>query len=123
MKLRLLGGALMLLCVLLFAPGAQTDLQRLWLPLLMGVGAMLILNNVLAIVATGALLGLLRLDFSGDWISAIAYPTITAVCVAVSGYLLGRRFAANVRATRSARAKQRQQRSLQEQRPQEKQDP
>ncbi|MFK7915767.1 MAG: hypothetical protein AB8B93_17755 [Pseudomonadales bacterium] len=111
MKLRLAGGALMLLCVLLFAPGAQTDLQRLWLPLLMGVGAMLILQNVLAIAATGALIGFLRMDFNGDWISALAYPGIAMGCAAVCGYLLGRRFQQRMRATRADRAAQRQQRS------------
>ena len=114
MKLRLLGGAIMLLSVLLFAPGAETDLQRLWLPLLMGVGAMLILQNVVAIAATGALIGLLRLDFSGDWISALAYPGITALCTALCGFLLGRRFQERIRATRAARAQQRRQRTGQQ---------
>lgn len=111
MKLRLAGGALMLLCVLLFAPGAQTDLQRLWLPLLMGVGAMLILRNVVAIAATGALIACLRLDFGGDWISAWAYPAIAIGCAAVCGYLLGRRFQQRIQATRADRAAQRQQRT------------
>ena len=117
MKYRVLGGALMLVCVLLFAPGAHSDLQRLWLPLLMGLGAMLILQNVVAIVATGALLGFLRLDFSGDWISALAYPTIALLCAAVCGFLLGRRFQARIRTTRAARIQQRQQRAEHQQEP------
>lgn len=104
MSLRLLGGALLLLCVLLFQPGAETPLQRLWLPLLMGIGAALTLRNVLAVVVTGALLGMIRMDLaSTDWISARAYPAIAIACALASVWILARRFRAYMLATREQR--------------------
>ena len=104
MSLRLMGGALLLLCVLLFQPGAETTLQRLWLPLLMGIGAALTLRNVLAVVATGALLGMIRMDLaSTDWISARAYPAIAITCALASVWILARRFRVYMLATREQR--------------------
>ncbi|MEM1229452.1 MAG: hypothetical protein AAGI15_02865 [Pseudomonadota bacterium] len=94
----------MLASVLLYEPGAVTVLQRLLLPLLFGVGAALVLRNVLAVAATGAVLAALHADLAGDWISAAAYPLIGTACAAVAAVILGRRYRNYVRATRADRA-------------------
>lgn len=112
MKYRILGGAIMLACVLLFQPGADTALQRLWLPLCMGVSAALLLHNALAVLATGALLGLIRTDLAGgDWISATAYPIVGGLCALAALWILVQRYRRYMVATREARAAQRRQSS------------
>ncbi|MGI9325940.1 MAG: hypothetical protein ACR2PZ_12020 [Pseudomonadales bacterium] len=109
MSIRFVGGALLLMCVLLFQPGAETATQRLWLPLLMGIGAALTLRNALAVLVTGALLGMIRMEIgSTDWISAQAYPAIAITCALAAVWILARRFRLYMIATRAQRRAQKQ---------------
>ncbi len=107
MILRLAGGLLVLGCVLLFEPGATSLLQRLWLPLAFGVGAAMVLHNILAITATGALLAALRSNLAGDWVSAIAYPAIGLACAGIAAGILLQRYRRYSKATRAARVEAR----------------
>lgn len=107
----------MLACVLAFEPGAETVLQRLILPLVMATAAALVLRNLLAVLATGALLSAIQTDWQHapgpgpttlGWIDATAYPIIGVLCAVATTIILLRRFQRHIQSTAAARAAKRQ---------------
>lgn len=112
---RLLGVAVVLLCVVVYAPERGGLLQRVGLPLVMGISAIFIVQNVLSVMLAGTLLAgihsnwaavSLRLAAQPDtaaWIDGIAYPVICLLCFAVAASILLQRFRARIRATHDAR--------------------
>lgn len=114
---RLLGGALMLLCMLNYRPGAENLLQQLILPLGMAVGTALIVRNLLAVLVTAALLAFIQTRWNSlfatgstntEWIANSAYPLLGIGCTLWAGQILWARFRSYMRATASARNAHRQ---------------
>lgn len=115
---RLLGGALLLLCVLNYQPGTVSVLQQLLVPVGMAVGTALIVRNLLAVLVTAALLGFIQTRWASlfssgsaptDWIANTAYPLLAIGCTLWAGYILWVRFRAYMQATAPARNARRQQ--------------
>ena len=105
-----IGLILLLACSFVFDSSSDAPQHSLWIPLVMAVGAMLALQNVLAVaLAVTALAGIHSTIGSPDW---IAYPmlALTGACT-VTGILV-HRFRLRIVATRAAReARRREQRS------------
>ena len=81
---RVAGFCLILAGLFTMDPSASSQLHRLWIPLSMAAGALLLTRAPVAVAIAAAALCLIGMDFGGDWISAIAYPLIT---LAGLGYL------------------------------------
>lgn len=108
-----IGLMLLLACSFVFDSSSDAPQHSLWIPLVMAVGAMLALQNVLAVaLAVTALAGIHSTIGSPDWIVSRAYPmlALTGACT-VTGILV-HRFRLRIVATRVAReARRREQRS------------
>ncbi|MDA1073274.1 MAG: hypothetical protein O3A63_00755 [Proteobacteria bacterium] len=90
--------------MVLFEPGSSSIVQRLLLPLLFGLSAGLITQNLLAVCLTGAVLGIIHTDLSQvSWIDRFAYPAIAAVCVLTLTALYMQRGRKRIRETHSER--------------------
>ncbi len=112
---RLLGVAVVLLCVVLYDPAQGGLLQQLLLPVVMGISAIFIVQNVLSVMLAGTLLagihshwsllslGLATKLTSDAWIEGFAYPAITILCFLVAGAILLQRFRQHIRSTHDAR--------------------
>lgn len=112
---RLLGVAVVLLCVVFYEPAQGGLMQRLVLPLVMSISAIFIVQNVLSVMLAGALLAgihsnwsLFSIDLATEvnteaWIEGFAYPTITILCLLIAGTILVQRFRRHIRATHDAR--------------------
>lgn len=128
MKLRVIGGLLMMLCVLVFQPGAPTLTQQLLIPLGMAVGTALIVRNLLAVLITAALLGLIQTNWAEfvpllkgtlfgisaggaasttadplAWVAGLAYPLLAMASLLLALGILGARFRRHIAATRAVR--------------------
>lgn len=112
---RLLGVAVVLLCVVLYEPAQGGLIQRVLLPLVMGLSAIFIVQNILSVMLAGTLLagihsnwslftiGLAAQVNSEPWIEGFAYPTITVLCLLIAGAILLQRFRKHIRSTHDAR--------------------
>ena len=104
------GGGLILILAssLIFDTGSDAPLYSLWLPLMMAIGAMLALQNILAVaLATTALAAIHANLASADWVIARAYPLLAAFGTLTIIVILVRRFRHQVIATRAARTARR----------------
>jgi hypothetical protein len=109
---RLIGLALVILFLFDYAPDGSSLYQRLWLPLMGGVGAYLVIQNVLAVALAVALVGGINsAPGSGDPLNGIVYPLLAICAGVVAITILVRRFGAAIRATRTARRSGRSQRT------------
>lgn len=112
---RLLGVAVVLLCVVIYEPTQGGVVQRLLLPLIMGISAMFIVQNVLSVMLAGTLLAGIHSNWSNlslslaarpaaePWIDSFAYPALTLICLVIAGAILLQRFRAHIRTTHDAR--------------------
>lgn len=112
---RLLGVVVVLLCVVAYAPEQGGLLQRVALPLVMGISAIFIVQNVLSVMLAGTLLAGIHSNWAAvsfslagqpdnaAWIAGIAYPLISLLCFTVAVAILVRRFRAHIRATHDER--------------------
>lgn len=112
---RLLGVAVVLLCVVFYEPAQGGLFQRLLLPIIMGISAVFIVQNLLAVVLAGSLLAGIHSNWSmfsitlanqvgtEQWIDGFAYPVVTIICVITAAAILVKRFRAHIRATHDAR--------------------
>lgn len=112
---RLLGVAVVLFCVVVFEPTQGGLTQRLLLPLIMGLSAMFIVQNVLSVMLAGTLLAGIHSNWANlslalatkpaaeQWIDGFAYPALTLICLAVATTLLLQRFRLHIRTTHDAR--------------------
>jgi len=109
---RLIGLALVILFLFDYAPDGASLYQRLWLPLIGGVGAYLVIQNVLAVALAVALVaGINSAPGRGDPLNGIVYPLFAICASIVAIVILARRFGAAIRATRAARHASRSQRT------------
>lgn len=102
--LRGVGLILILASSLIFDGHSDAPLHDLWLPLVMAIGAILALQNILAVaLGTTALAGI-HTDFqSADWISAQAYPLLALLGSVTIVVILVQRFRERIITTRSER--------------------
>ncbi len=101
---RLLGLAVLLVCLALYDPGAAGAVQRLGLPLLMALGAWALVQNLAAVALAVAVLGVIHLDLTnGDWIDRIAWPVITLIAILTFAWILLGRFRRHIRDTHEER--------------------
>ena len=101
---RLVGLAVVLVCLAVYDPGGDSVQQRLLLPLLMAAGAWALVQNLAAVALAVAVLGVIHLDLgSGDWIDRIAWPLLTLAATAAFVWILVRRFRARIAETHEAR--------------------
>ncbi|MCP5181897.1 MAG: hypothetical protein H6993_10070 [Pseudomonadales bacterium] len=111
--LRGIGLVLLLTCIFLIDGHSNSPLHRLWLPLVMAVGAALALHNVLAVALAILALTGIHADFgSPDWVVSVAYPCLAALAGLVVGVIVVQRFREHVRETRVVRARQREERRM-----------
>ena len=98
-----------------YAPEQGGLVQGLVLPLLMGVSAIFIVQNVLSVMLAGTLLAGIHGNWAQlgaslasepsnpAWIQGVAYPGISLLCLGVAAFILWRRFRAHIHATHEAR--------------------
>jgi hypothetical protein len=107
--LRGLGLTLILGSSLIFDSHSDTPLHDLWLPLVMGIGAILALQNILAVaLGTTALAGIHTNFHSVDWVPAQAYPLLALLGSVTIAVILVRRFRERIITTRAEREARRQ---------------
>jgi hypothetical protein len=110
---RLIGLALVILFLFDYAPDGTSLYQRLWLPLIAGIGAYLVIQNVLAVALAVALVaGINSAPGSGDPLYGVVYPLFAICAGIVAMVILARRFGAAIRDTRAARHANRSQRTV-----------
>ncbi len=109
---RLFGLTLILVCLALFNPEANTALQRLVVPLLMAAGAWALVQNLAAVALAVAVLGAIHWDLaSGDWIDRFAWPVLTVLAGITFLWILLGRFRQRIRDTHEQRWLSRQDRT------------
>jgi len=102
--LRGLGLILILASSLIFDSHLDEPLHDLWLPLVMAIGAMLALQNILAVaLGTTALAGIHTNFHSADWVPAQAYPLLALLGSVTIAVILVRRFRERIITTRADR--------------------
>ena len=95
---------LILASSLVFDSHSDAPLHDLWLPLVMAIGAMLALQNILAIaLGTTALAGIHTNFHSADWVPAQAYPLLALLGSVTIAVILVQRFRERIIATRAER--------------------
>jgi len=112
---RLLGVAVVLLCVMAYEPSQGGITQRLVLPMVMGLSAIFIVQNVLSVALAGTLLAGIHSNWAifgislatkpnaAAWIDGFAYPVVALTCLVVAGAILVQRFRRHIQATHQAR--------------------
>jgi hypothetical protein len=105
-----LGGVLTIcLCLVIFEPGGTSLWHRLLVPLLLALGAWLLVQNLAAVAFGTTVLAVIHSSPGAqDPIEGLAYPAIAALGCAVLAWIFGKRFRARIEATRSARRARRQ---------------
>ncbi len=115
---RALGVLIILATLTWFEPNAgRGAVQAVLIPLVIGAAAALVVQNLLAVLAAGALLagihadwGNLSIDLATNrvtWPASTAYPIVCISCVLGGGLILLRRFRKKIQATHDARWQQR----------------
>ncbi|MEM9623677.1 MAG: hypothetical protein AAF993_18670 [Pseudomonadota bacterium] len=101
---RIAGLSLLLGALLSFSPGQSGLLHQVILPLLIGLGAWLVLGSLLAVALAGSIVAAVHSNLdSSDWVLAYLYPTICALCTLVVAIICVRRFRTHINNTRHAR--------------------
>ncbi len=100
---RIGGAVLMLACLVSFDSTSHSLLQRLLLPLAMGLATGLIVRNLTVPAIAGLTLGAIHTQLTGDWVQAAAYPLIAGFSLATLIWLLGQRFRRHIANTHAAR--------------------
>lgn len=106
--LRGVGLILILGSSLIFDSHSDTPLHNLWLPLVMAIGAILALQNILAVaLGTTALTGIHTNFQSADWVIAQAYPLLALLGTLTIVVILVQRFRERIISTRTERESRR----------------
>ncbi|NIP16403.1 MAG: hypothetical protein GWM88_17310 [Pseudomonadales bacterium] len=110
--IRLIGLAILALCVLVYDAGSSAPFHRVVLPIAMAGAAGLMVQSAAAILLAGTLLaGVHARPGDPDWVVGIAYPVLAGLCgVGLAGILL-LRFRGRIEATREARWRARRERA------------
>ncbi len=104
LAVRVLGMAVICLCLAVFEPGSSSIWQRVGLPVLMAAGAFALVRNLAAVAFGAAVLALIHSrPGAEDPITAFAYPGIAAAALVAFGWILVRRFRSRIAATRAER--------------------
>ncbi len=102
--LRGVGLLLILGSSMIFDTASDAPLHSLWLPLVMAIGAILALQNMLAVaLATTALTAIHTNLSAGDWVIARAYPLLALFGGLTIAIILAQRFHHRVVTTRAER--------------------
>lgn len=110
MKLRLLGVAILLVCMLLYDFESDALVDRLLLPIAAAVGAWILVNNLSAVCLVASLLALAHTQLSSeDWVVSLAYPAVAALCGGCLLTIVIARFYDRIIATHEARWQHRKQ--------------
>ncbi len=104
---------LILASSLIFDSHSDAPLHDLWLPLVMAIGAILALQNTLAVaLATTALAGIHTNFQAADWVPAQAYPLLALLGSVTIVVILVQRFRERITTTRTEReARRREQKT------------
>ncbi len=102
--LRGLGVVTICLCLALYEPGGSSLWHQLLLPMLLALGAWLLVQNLAAVAFGTTVLAIIHSSpGSQDPIVGLAYPALAGVGLVTLACILGQRFRARIEATRSAR--------------------
>jgi preprotein translocase subunit SecY len=97
--LALLGGL-----VVAYHPEQGGVLQRLLIPVAMAVATWMLVQNLAAVaLGAGILAGLHSAPASADWVPALAYPALAALCAVVLAVVFAQRFRRRIAATHEDR--------------------
>ena len=108
---RVAGLVLLGALVVAYHPEQGGVLNRLLIPAGMALATWLLVQNVAAVaLGAGVLAAFHSAPGSGDWVRAVAYPVLAALCGVVLMVVLVRRFRRRIAATHEARWRQRQER-------------
>ena len=109
LSLRLAGVVVILAVLFVIDLNVDDAVNQLWLPLLLAAGAYLITLSLMAVAITAATLAFLHMELGATfWVSALAYPTLLAVCSAYIGWVLLQRFRQRIKDTHEERWASRQ---------------
>ena len=101
---RLLGVAIVALCVFLLDISELNAGHQLWLPLGLALGAYLVTESRLATLLATGLLAALHTDLASDWWwEARAYPVVALLSAGLGLALAARSFSARIRDTHEQR--------------------
>jgi len=101
---RLAGVVLLALCVVVYEPAGDSALHRLLLPLVMGLAAWLMVQNLVAVALGAFLLAAIHGDpGASDPVTGIGYPVVAAVAGLTLLGIFVQRFRARIEATHEAR--------------------
>ena len=104
MKLRLVGVAILLVCLLFYDFESEAVLDRLLLPIAAAMGAWIMINNAAAVCLVASFLALAHTDLnSKDWVVSLAYPAVAALCGACLLTIIIARFSDRISETHEAR--------------------
>ncbi|HAR30586.1 MAG TPA: hypothetical protein DCR65_03615 [Gammaproteobacteria bacterium] len=107
---RLAGMALVVLVIALWDPVSGTVAMRVGLPLIVAIGAALMVRNIAAVAFAAALLAGIHSQPGGeDPVTAIAWPIACVAAIATLAVIWGRRFRERIKATHGARWRNRSQ--------------
>jgi len=105
---RIAGALLLGILVVLYEPEQGNVIDRLIIPAAMTLAAFLLVHNALAVaLGAGLLAGIHSEPGSGDWVSALAYPLLAALCAGVVLAVLVQRFRRHIAATHAERWRRR----------------
>ncbi len=108
---RLAGLVLLGALVVVYHPEQGGAVNRLVIPLGMGIATWMLVQNLAAVtLGAGVLAGVHSAPGSSDWVRGIAYPAVTAACAILLGIVLIERFRRHMAATHEARWRQRRDR-------------
>lgn len=101
---RLAGVGVVGIVVALWDPASGNLALRIGLPVLLAIGAALMVRNVAAVAFAAALLaGIHSKPGTADPVAAIAWPMACAAALATLAVIWGQRFRARIKATHGAR--------------------
>ncbi len=104
MKLRLVGVAILLVCLVFYDLESETLIDRLLLPIAAAIGAWIMVKNAAAVCLVASFLALAHTDLnSDDWVESLAYPAMAALCGACLLTIVIARFGDRITSTHEAR--------------------
>jgi hypothetical protein len=105
---RLAGLVLLAVLVTVYHPEQGGAVNALLIPLGMAVATWLLVQNLAAVaLGAGILAAIHSAPSSPDWIRAVAYPVLAALCGGILGAVLLQRFRRRIAATHEARWRER----------------
>ncbi|MCZ6617436.1 MAG: hypothetical protein O7E57_04830 [Gammaproteobacteria bacterium] len=104
MKLRLVGVAILLGCLLLYDFESEALVDRLLLPIAATIGAWIMIKNAAAVCLVASFLALAHTDLnSEDWVVSLAYPAVATLCGTCLVTIVIARFSDRITETHEAR--------------------